>query len=185
MKTNKNNTVVVDERQKQIRKTAGVIAGAFLLVCFIGQGIYNIATTGDIGWEIWAIIGYTLIFSISCNVLGDIEEPRSISGRPLPTGSSKADRLARIKDYVFDSVLFALACAVMDVILIGFGAEDITDLEIIKLLFPSFNKTGIVILTCIFAFVTMFIISFIFDYLIGEKYKIAKYNKMIAELDED
>lgn len=185
MKNNNQSQVIVDERQKQIRSKAGVISGVFLLICLIASGIYNIATTGDIGWELWGIIGYPVVFGIACHVFGDIEQPRDIFGRLMPTGSSKEEKRIRRKNYILESVIFATACAVMDVILIGFGAEDITDFEIVKKIFPNMTHIPVVIITAVLAFVSMFFISFLAEYLVDERYRVTKYNKTIEDLQDD
>lgn len=185
MNNSNKNTVFVDERQKAIRKTAGVISGAFLLVCLIISGAYNIYTTGEIGWEFWAIIGYPIVFGISSRILGDVEPPKDMMNRPLPTGNSKADKKARIKHYWAESAIFAVTCAVMDVILIALGKEDITDFEIVKTVFNGLDLVSITVITAIFAFVTSAVIFFVCDYLINEKYSIPKYNKAMEALDDD
>lgn len=186
MKNNKKqNYAVVDERQKQIRSKAGVVSGAFLLICIIISGIYNIAVTGDPGWELWALIGYPIVFGISCHFLGDIEQPRDVMGRPLPVGKSPSDKKARMKNYVLESVIFALACAVMDVILIGFGANDITEFELVKKIFPNMTHIPVVIITSVFSFIIMFLMSLLVEYLVDEKFRVPKYNKTMEALQND
>lgn len=175
---------VLDERQKQIREKAGMITGIFVICCVIAAMVYKICTQDEIGWEFWTVTGALILYGILCNVLGDIEAPKSITNALLPTGNTKKEKLIRIKDYVFRSAIFATACAVMDVILISSGKEDVTDYEMAKYLFPSLSGTEIIVITAIIAFVGMFIISFTFDYLIGER-RVKKYNQMISEFEED
>lgn len=105
--------------------------------------------------------------------------PKDIMGRPLPTGNTKPEKRKRIKNYIIESVIFAAACAVMDVILIVFGKTDVTDCEIAQMLFPSLNKPLTVILSAVITFSVMFLISFIFEYLITEKISIKRYNKSV------
>ena len=106
-------------------------------------------------------------------------------GRPLPLGSTREDKRARIKNYLLESVIFALACAVMDILLIATGRDDVTDMEIAEILFPSLGKVATVAVTAVIAFVVMLVISFIFEYIIGEKFKVKKYNKLLKALDEE
>ena len=181
---NKNNTVIVDERQKQIRGKAGAIAGGFAICCVLAAMIYRMAKTDSIGWEFWCLIGTAFVYAIACRVFGDIEHPKSILNKPLPLGDTKEEKRIRKKDYAFGSAIFATACAVMDIILFSAGKEDMAEYEFIRSYFPSLDKTQTIVLTAVFAFVSMFLISYLFDYLVGE-YKVRKYNETMKELDED
>ena len=147
--------------------------------------IYKIVTTSEAGWELFAIIGSALVMLIARNIMGDIEQPTDYKNRPLPTGSSKPERIARIKNYAVGSFFFGLTFAVMDVLLMFFGEKELTDMELTEVIFPSLGKGATITVTAVITFVSMFIISFIFDYLIGEFYKVKRYNKMIAELDDE
>ena len=181
----KQQTEVMDERQKQITAKAVTNGFIFLIICMVIALVHDIATTGDAGWELWSLIGASLVIIISRRILGDVEQPKNIMGKPLPTGSSKQDRTARKKDYAIQSGIFALACACMDILLMSAGAEDVTDYELTTLLFPSLEKGVAVAVTAVIAFVTMFIISYVCEYLIGEQYTVKRYNKMLAELDSE
>ena len=178
-----NNTM--DERQKQINMKAAALGGAFLALCIIISMICKMITTEDIGWEFWALLDTCLVILISRNLLGDIEQPTDINNRPLPVGSSKADKRARKKDYTLRSLIFGAVCAVMDVLLVATGRDDVTDMEVAEILFPGLGKPATIAVTVVIAFTSMFLISFLFDYLIGEKFKVKRYNKMLAELEEE
>lgn len=179
----KNNSM--DERQKQITVKAMAMAGAFLCLCVSISMIYKVITTENLGWEFWALLGCALVTVISRRLMGDIEPPKSITDKPLPTGNSKRERRIRQKDYALQSVLFALVCAGMDVLLISFGKDDVTDYDLTTVLFPELGRTATIALTALIAFVSMFIISYIVEYLVGEKYKVKKYNQMLAMLEEE
>lgn len=73
----------------------------------------------------------------------------------------------------------------MDILLIGFGKDEITDLELTQTLLPGLPHGLTVAITAVIAFVTMFLISYLFEYLIGEFYKVRKYNQMLSELDNE
>lgn len=181
----KQQNKVPDERQKEIFRKSCCTAYIFLVLCVGASLIYKVFTTESMSWEFWALIGCCLVMLISRRIYGDIEVPTDIKDRPLPTGNSREDRKARKKDYAIRSVIFASAFAVMDVLLMATGRNDVSELELAEYLFPSLNKLTTVIVTAVIAFVGMFIISYIFDYIVGEKFKVARYNKMIAELDAE
>lgn len=181
MKTNNQ----IDERQVQINLKAMAWAGVFLLGCMIVSTFVKIFTTDSVGWEFWAMLGAAAVAIIARRILGDVEQPKDIMNRPLPTGSSKEDRSRRKKDYCLQSLLFAAVCTAMDILLIGFGKDDVADLELTQLLLPGLNHWTAVAVSAVVAFVSTFLISYLFDYLIGEYYTVRRYNKMIAELDDD
>lgn len=179
----KQTNNVIDERQQLINLKVCSAAGIFLALCLGVSTGYKLYTTGDIGWEFWTLLGACLVAIISRRVFGDIEQPKSIGGKLLPTGSGKADKKARKTDYTLRSLEFAVVCTVMDVLLVTTGKDEVTDYKIAETLFPALDKTATIILTAVISFVIAFIISYIFDYIVGENFKVKKYNKMIAELD--
>lgn len=170
MKRQKNS--VPDERQKLIFLKSAAITGGFLVLCVIASMIYKLIVTGDPGWEFWSLIGCSAVMLLSRRFLGDIEAPKDIMDRPLPTGSSKGERRIRKRDYALKSCIFALTWAVMDILLFAFGENELTDMELTEFLFPSLSKGATIAVTAVIAFVSMFVISYIFEYLICEKYKI-------------
>lgn len=179
----KQTNNVIDERQQLINLKVCTAAGIFLALCLCVSMGYKLYTTGDIDWEFWALFGACLVAVIARRVFGDIEQPKSIGGKLLPTGSSKAEKRARRIDYALRSLEFAVVCTVMDILVVTTGRDEITDYEIAKTLFPTLGETETVVLIAVVSFVIAFIVSYIFDYIVGEKFKVKKYNKMIAELD--
>lgn len=179
----KQNKEPLDERQQFINQKAVGIAGIFLMICIACSMIYKVVTTDSPGWELWALIGSCFVIVISKRIMGDIEQLKSITGRPLPTDNSKKSRIIRIKDYVWQSIIFGVACGVMDVFLMLFGANDNVDVELTEYLFPGISKSMAVLVTAAIAFLTAFVISFIAEYLVGEFYKVKKYNKMLETLE--
>ena len=125
------------------------------------------------------------VILLARRILGDVEQPKDLMGKPLPTGSSKKERQRRKKDYALQSLIFAAVCSGMDVLLIGFGKEENTDIAITQTLLPGLPHTVTVVITAVLTFAVMFLISYIFEYLVSEKYKVRKYNQMLAELDDD
>ena len=184
MKENKNINPM-DERQKQITLKAMVCGFVFLVLCLLIASAYKIATTGDAGWELFALIGASAVILIVRRLLGDVEQPMDYKNRPLPTGSSKKERLIRCRNYAVGSTFFGLTFAVMDVLLMLFGENELTDYELTQIIFPELGKTETIVVTALIAFVTMFLVSFVFDYLVGEFFKVRRYNKLMAQLDAE
>ena len=185
MKRNDFTIEPMDERQNQILLKAIVCGFIFLIACLFIATIWQIATTGDAGWELFGIIGASAVILIARRVMGDVEQPLDYRNRPLPTGNTKHERLVRCKSYAVGSAIFALAWAVMDILLIGFGSEEVTDFDLAQVIFPSLSREATIAVTAVIAFVTMFLISFLFDYLVGEFYKVRRYNRMLAQLDRE
>ncbi len=185
MKHNDLSIEPMDERQKQILLKAIVWGFVFLIACLFIATIWQIATTGDAGWELFGIIGASAVILIARRVMGDVEQPLDYRNHPLPTGDSKADRRVRCKSYAVGSAIFGLTWAVMDVLLIGFGSDEVTDFDLAQVLFPSLSREATIAVTAVITFVTMFLISFLFDYLVGEFYKVRRYNRMMARLDQE
>lgn len=181
----KNETNVMDERQKQINSNALAAAGIFLMVCISVSMIYKVWTTGNTGWEFWALLGSGLVSGITQRILGDIEQPKSISGKPLPVENTKEAKRVRRIDYALQSVGFAVTCAVMDILFFSFGKKDTTDYELTQAIFPNLDKGLTIVITAVIALATAFIVSYIFEYLFGEHFKVKRYNKMISELEQD
>lgn len=179
------NNYHMDERQLLISTKAMAWGFVFLFACIIVALFYNICTTGEAGWEFWAMLGSALVILVARRILGDVEQPKDLMGKPLPTGSSKKERQRRQKDYALQSLIFAAVCSVMDVLLIGFGKEENTDIAITQSLLPGLPHILTVVITAVLTFAVMFLISYTFEYLVGEKYKVRKYNQMLAEFDED
>lgn len=175
----------MDERQSRITYRAILFGFIFLVLCLLTATVWRIATTGEAGWELFAIVGAAVVILIARNLMGDVEQPLDYKNRPLPTGSSRKDRLTRIKSYAVGSLFFGLAFGVMDIVLILFGENDNSDYELAQIIFPSLNKGMTLLVTALIAFGSMFLISFIFDYLIGEYFKVRRYNKMLAQLDAE
>lgn len=184
-KKENNHIEVMDERQSQITQKAIVYGFLFLVSCLFIATIYKIITTGDVGWELFGIIGASIVIIVSRRLMGDVEQPLDYKNRPLPTGNSQSDRIARYKNYIVNSVIFGLVFAVMDILLFIFGENDVLDIELTQMIFPNLSKEMTIIVTAIIAFMTMFLISFVFDYLIGEYFKVKRYNKMLSQLDSE
>ena len=185
---NKNEKAVgyfMDERQNEITQKAIVFGYIFLVLCMFVKTVYQIVTTGDAGWELFGIVGSAAVILIARRLLGDVEQPLDYKNRPLPTGSSKVERMIRCKNYAFGSVWFGLAFAVGDILLISFGAEDVTDYDLSQIIFPNLSKGATIAVTAGIAFVSMFLISFVLDYLVGEYFKVRRYNKLMAQLDAE
>lgn len=185
MKRNNFTVEPMDERQNQILMKAIVCGFIFLILCLLTATIWQIAATGDVGWELFGIIGASAVILIARRVMGDVEQPLDYRNRPLPTGNSRADHRVRCKSYAVGSAIFGLTWAVMDILLIGFGSEEVTDFDLAQMIFPSLSRGATIAATAVITFVAMFLISFLFDYLVGEFYKVRRYNRMLAQLDRE
>lgn len=174
----------MDERQQQISAKSILVGLIFLAICVFAGGMYRQITTGESGWEIFALIGTGAAIVISRPFFGDVEQPLDYKNRPLPTGSSKKERITRCKNYAVHAAIFGLTFAVMDILLIGVGEYN-SDYDLAQIIFPSLSKGATVAATAAIAFVSMFAIDFVFAYLIYEYIKVKRYNRMIARLDAE
>ncbi len=181
---NKTKIEPMDERQKQIQAKATACGYSFLCLCLVVAMTVKLIQTDEIGWEFFALLGGCAVIIIARRFLGDVEQPKDIWGKPLPLGSSKEDRRARKKDYALGSCIFAGTCAIMETLLIAFG-KTTSDLELTEFFFPALSRGAAIALSAVIGFVTMFLISYIFDYMISEHFKVKRYNKMLAELEDD
>ncbi len=176
---------VMDERQLQINGKALHWASAFLALCVLASLIYDIVHTGQAGWELFALVGACAVFAIASRKLGDIQPPKDWRGNPMPTGNEPKERAIRKKNYATESIFYAAASAIMDVLLITFGMQDVTDYDLTATLFPGFTKLPLTILTAVIVFAVAFLISYGVEYLYGEKVKVKKYNQMVAALEAE
>ncbi len=173
-----------DERQQLITTKAIAAAGIFMLLCLFAATVYRIVTTDNIGWEFFAMLGACAVIVIARRVMGDVEPPRGINDRFLPTGNTKQEKRFRVKHYVLKSIVFASAFAVMDVLLIAFGKDDVSDYELAQVIFPQLSKATTIIITAAIAFVGMFLVSVVCDYLVGE-HQVRQYNQMLRDLEDE
>ncbi len=181
---NKTRIEPMDERQKLIQTQAMAWGYVFLCLSLVVAMIVRFVRTEEAGWEFFILIMGCIVVLLARRILGDVEQPKNLAGKPLPTGSSKKDRAARKIDYALGSCIFAGVFAVMDILLVSFG-KTTSDLEITEYLFPTLNRGLVIALSAVVSFVTMFLISFVFTYLITEHFKIKRYNKMLAELEDE
>ena len=174
----------MDERQKLISLKAGIWGYATLGLCMLIKGACDIVSTGEAGWELFAVILSVLVIFIARNLMGDVEPPLDIWNRPMPTGMDKASRIHRVKNYLLDALFFAGIFTVFDFGFFYFGttAEEV---ELTAALFPALTKLEAVFVTMGISFAAMFFISLLFDYLVCEFFKVRRYNKFMAKLDEE
>ena len=138
--TNTQPIEPMDERQKQITGKAIVFGFLFLVVCLLIATIYRIVTSAEAGWELFAIVGASFVIIIARWIMGDIEQPLDHKNRPLPTGNTKPEKRIRCKNYAVGSVLFGAAFGVMDILLLAFGENEVSEKELAELIFPNLNK---------------------------------------------
>ena len=184
-KAKKQATPVMDERQQGITGKALNFAGAFLALCMVIAVVCDLILSGEPGWELFALIGSCFVFLIANKKLGNIQPPKSWCGKDLPTGDSPEERALRRKDYFIDGLFTGGIFAIMEVLLFLFGKEDLTELEIVKSLFPRGNFGLWVTVTVLLTFVIFLCISFAVNYLYHEKYELKAYRKMLSDLEEE
>lgn len=182
---NKMNIEPMDERQSQITQKSIVVGFLFLVLCLLLATVYKIAKTGEAGWELFAMIGASMVVLISRRIMGDVEQPLDYKNRPLPTGNTKPERMSRIKNYLVNSVVFGAVFGVMDILLLLFSENEVSEQKLTQVIFPNLSEGLTLVVTAILAFAVMFTVSFVFEYLVGEFFKVKHYNKMIAELESE
>ncbi len=180
----KNKIPELDERQQLI--TLKAIRNAFfVLIAFILISmIYKIITVGSVGWELIALIIASVVIIVTRKMSGEVDEPRNVWNKPMPLGSSKKDRRARKISYLVDSLIFATICTALDVVIFLFDSDSV-DAELIETFFPGVNITIVAVVFSIVSFIIMFAISYVFEYVVGEKFKVKKYNEAYSKMDDE
>lgn len=181
----KKQTEQMDERQLQINAKALCWGGGFLALCVIISMIWKLISTESLGWEFFALGGASLVIAISSNLMGNIEQPRNLFMKPLPTSSTKEDRKIRKLSYSLEGLTFASVCTVGEILFFIFAEKEGSDLSLVETIFPGFPPVLGVIISAVISFGITFGLSWVVDYLIGEKFIVARYNKMLSELDSD
>ena len=180
---NKNNFNQPDERQKAIQEKAGAFAG-FFLMCVVGVVmIYKVIVYETLGWEFWALIGYCVVLAI-VNSISNIEAPKNFMGKSLPTGNTKEEKKTRRISYFFDGLAFSLFCTVMDILLFVTDDEMLSDMEFVKELLPNLEGVALIAVTAMFSFVVGLICGYAVSAAFGA-FQVRRYNKMLAEFDEE
>lgn len=183
-KENKNSNVL-DERQMQIQAKSTLIALIFALVCLVIATIHRVITTDNIGWELWVIIGICIIMAYAGRFMGDVEAPKDVIGKPLPLGDNKEDKKARIRSYLLESAVFAFGFTALDVVFVTIGTTEMAEMDVAEFLFPGLDRIETIALAALIGFVITFIVFGVLHYIIVEKFRVKRYNALMAKLDAE
>ncbi len=185
MKNKKNNNNLLDERQMQIQAKSTLIALIFALVCLVIATIHRIITTDNIGWELWVIIGICIIMAYAGRFMGDVEAPKDVMGKPLPLGNNKEDKKARIRSYLLESAVFAFGFTALDVFFVAIGTTEMSEIDVAEFLFPGLGRIETIALAALIGFVITFVVFGFLHYIIVEKFRVKRYNALMAKLDAE
>lgn len=172
----KNKNVTSDERTAKNTGTAAVVTLALIWAALIIIGIYKTIKFGaeSTTEEILIFLGSLLVFLILKHRKDDVDLPESFLGKPLPTGLHGADKKARIKSYIIDSLINGGILAVLNISL-----HEIN---------PNFSFTTIdfsntvltILINGVMDLAVMSTVFMLINYIWGE-HNIKKYNKLLEE----
>lgn len=97
--------------------------------------------------------------------------PKNWYGKTLSTSMSKEGKRQRRNGYIWESVAFASIMTIFDITAQFFGTDDMLVYEFTK------NPTANTVICCAIAFVVMFAVSFIFEFISGEAV-VRRYNNI-------
>lgn len=162
--TNNTNGYVQDEREIQNNDKALAGAAVVSIICNFGLMIYGLVKD-DLKTGVIALIQIILmgiVIAIIKRKKGDINIPTTISGKKVSTEMTKKGKLNRIGYCALESLGFCIGYTLIDVLLSS------------DLFIPGLAVQ----------FVILFIVSFVFEFLLL-KSKVKKYNKLMAELENE
>lgn len=161
---NNTSTFIQDEREIQNNDKALAGAGAVSMLCDIILLIWgflkdNMIVAG-IGTIQLIIMGITI--AIIKNKKDSLELPKTIGGKTISTEMTSKGRLNRIGYSCLESLFFAVAFVIIDII----------------------SEKNIIVSELASEFVVLFIVSFIIEFVYAE-YISKKYNKLMAQYEAD
>lgn len=160
-KYNSSETKVLDERQTQAIGNAESLITLITFIYLLIEITYKYVSTKNIlncSWEIVLLIIIGIVFVVATRKQKELNLPKSIFGKTLPTEKSKSAHKKRLISYMVTSMFFACAFTVLTVIFSLLGVDEVYSIYLIGL-----------------QFVGLFIIFFILDYILGE-HQCIKYN---------
>lgn len=149
-----------DEREKSVNTQALAAAGVAGILFTLGTFFYRAFTDQNPLPDIITLCAMGLIYVIVSRKNHVYEMPKSFTGKTLDATLDKNGRVSRLKYYLLDSLTFAVAVSVIDLILSD----------------PKMKYLAV-------NFVSLFIISLVLDYLWTE-HTVKKYNEYLASLDD-
>lgn len=168
-KNNAFGNKILDERQKEAIGNAGVITTLITIFYLLIEITYKYVSTKDIlscNWEIVLLIIISAVFAVAIRKQKELNLPKSIFGRTLPTEKTKAAYKRRLLSYFLNSLCFAVGITVFTVIFSRLGVDEVYSIYFLGLEFAG-----------------VFIGSFVLDYVWGE-HQCKKYNQWLETIDE-
>lgn len=164
MRLNIIKNKAIDEMQERLMGRAGIICVEITILYLIIECIYKYITTKDIlncTWEIGLILIIAVVFRVITRNDKEMNLPKSILGKRLPTEQTKGAKMKRVFAYLCDSMIFTTVQVIFTYIL------------------DSESPTYILIEA-----IMIFTISFVIDYKMGEK-RCRSYEEWESSLDEE
>lgn len=152
---------VPDEREQSVNTKALAAAGVAGILFTLGTFFYRAFTDQNPLPDIITLCAMGLVYVIVSRKNHVYEMPKSFTGKTLDTSLDKKGRANRLKYYLLDSLTFAVAVSVIDLIMSHPAAK-----------YLAVNFAG------------LFIISLILDYFWTEN-TVKKYNQYLDSLDAD
>jgi hypothetical protein len=168
-KYNARRNEILDERQTQSIGNAGGIITLITVFYLLIEITYKYVSTKDIlscSWEIILLIIISVVFIVANRKEKELNLPKSIFGRILPTEKTKAAHKTRVISYFFKSLSLAVSLIFFTVIFSLLGVEEVYPIPLLVLQFAG-----------------IFIIFFVLDYIWGE-HLCKKYNQWLKNIDE-
>jgi len=185
MKKNQKKGKGMDERQKLINYKAMSVGWLFLMAYVLFQLVYKIIR--DEGFILELIIVYAGfgIVSLVRRIIGDIQCPRGITNKPLPTGNTKEDKRKRHIDYLLEGMMFSgiITLMLVSVFIFSSTPNDTLVIEIFSF-GGTYNAVSVFIACAIAFFIVLTAIGYWACYMDKEQ-KIKEYNRMCEELENE
>lgn len=168
-KNNASGNKILDERQERTIGNAGVITYLITVLYLLIEITYKYVSTKDIlncNWEIVLLIIISAVFAFAIRKQKELNLPKSILGKILPTENTKEAYKRRLLSYFLNSLCFAIGITVLTVIFSLLGVDEVYSILLLGLEFAG-----------------LFIVSFVLDYVWGE-HRCKKYNQWLETIDE-
>lgn len=168
----------IDERAVRANEKAGMICGWILVGVVLIAAIIRVIRTGELGWEILAVIGYPCLFGLLTAKLGNLAEPKDLAGNPLPLDDAPEKKKIRIRCYAAQALIEAVTMGVFFAVLPFFEKDG---KQLAQELFAGANTAVVAVLSAVIGLMIFFIIGFAFEYFFGER-NVRRYR---AQFDEE
>ena len=164
-----NKDGMLDEMQQKVVGDAGVVCTVVTFIYLLVECVYKYIKTKDIfscTWELGLLILISVIFYLFVGRIKEMNVPKTVFGRALPTDKSKESKRKRMVSYVVEALVFSIA---LSVISFGFSKMGVDAMGYTEILIEA---------------VGLFIVAGLINFVVGEYY-CNKYEKWIKSLDEE